>query len=81
LVCRKNISGDSFARRDELFLNIHGTGNGFDSRTPAHETTHAVVARIFGKNGVSTPVALAEVYGDEFPDMCAFEKRFQTLIH
>ena len=39
----------SFARRDELFLNIRITkGNEeFDSRTLAHETTHAVVARLY----------------------------------
>jgi len=42
----------SFARGDELFLNIRGSGNSgfgasFDSHTLAHETTHAVVARLY----------------------------------
>jgi hypothetical protein len=158
----------SFAQRDDLFLNIHGTGSGFDSHTLAHETTHAVVARIYGSrrwplwlsegfaeymgdastaarrqqlpslnsrhlgaadmtltelfavshypedipgvsqlydtsakfvgylfqkyppalfpkfvdrllDGASPAVALAEVYGDEFRDLAAFDKRFQTL--
>ncbi|MEO6872085.1 MAG: hypothetical protein ABI233_07680 [Chthoniobacterales bacterium] len=36
----------SFAFHDELFLNVHGSG--FDSQTLAHETTHAVVSRIYG---------------------------------
>ncbi len=41
----------SFAVGDELFLNVRGGGNSgtgsFDSQTLAHETTHAVVARLF----------------------------------
>ena len=42
----------SYAYGDELFLNVRGGGNtgagaSFDSNTLAHETTHAVVARIF----------------------------------
>ena len=37
----------SFARGDELFLNVRNTVGGFDSRTLAHETTHAVVARLY----------------------------------
>ena len=42
----------SYAHGDELFLNVRGGGNSgtgasFDSHTLAHETTHAVVARIF----------------------------------
>jgi hypothetical protein len=46
----------SYAHGDELFLNVRGGGNSgpgtsFDSHTLAHETTHAVVARIYpGKN-------------------------------
>ena len=28
----------SFAMQDDLFLNVHGTGNGFDSHMLAHET-------------------------------------------
>lgn len=37
----------SFAHGDELFLHIGGPGEGFDSETLAHETTHAVVARLY----------------------------------
>lgn len=38
----------SFAVGDQLFLNVRGSnGGGFESQTLAHETTHAVVARVF----------------------------------
>jgi len=40
----------SFAMRDELYLNVRSTTPGaptFDSQTLAHETTHAVVARLY----------------------------------
>jgi hypothetical protein len=39
----------SFASGDELFLNVRreGGGGNFDSGTLAHETAHAVVARLF----------------------------------
>ncbi|MEO8354117.1 MAG: hypothetical protein ABI680_20505 [Chthoniobacteraceae bacterium] len=37
----------SFARGDELFLNVRRKGGGFGSDTLAHETSHAVVARLF----------------------------------
>ena len=38
----------SFARGDDLFLNLRNReGMAFDSRTLAHETTHAVVARLY----------------------------------
>lgn len=42
----------SYAHGDELFLNVRGGGNSgpgtsFDSHTTAHETTHAVVARLY----------------------------------
>ena len=38
----------SFAIRDDLFLDVRGAPGGFDSQTLAHETTHAIVARIYG---------------------------------
>ncbi len=38
----------SFAWGDDLFLNVKSSRGGFDSETLAHETTHAVVARIYG---------------------------------
>ena len=38
----------SFARGDELFLNVRDSHTGlFDSQTLAHETTHAIVARLY----------------------------------
>ena len=41
----------SFAHGDDLYLNVRGSGNSgsgsFDSHTTAHETTHAVVARLY----------------------------------
>lgn len=39
----------SFARKDELFLNVRlkRSAGRFDSETLAHETTHAVVARLY----------------------------------
>ncbi len=37
----------SFAYGDELFLHIGGMGEEFNSQTLAHETTHAVVARLY----------------------------------
>lgn len=37
----------SFANGDNLFLHVGGAGEGFDSGTLAHETTHAVVARLY----------------------------------
>ncbi len=42
----------SYAWGDELYLNVRGGGNSgpgtsFDSHTLAHETTHAVVARLY----------------------------------
>jgi hypothetical protein len=37
----------SFAIGDDLFLNVRGFGGQFDSSTLAHETTHAVVARLY----------------------------------
>lgn len=37
----------SFAHGDNLFLHIGGAGEGFDSAMLGHETTHAVVARLY----------------------------------
>jgi len=38
----------SFASGDDLFLDLRAAQGGFDSQTLAHETTHAIVARIYG---------------------------------
>ena len=48
----------SLAIGDELFLNVRERGGGFDSETVAHETTHAVVARIY--RGRRWPLWLSE---------------------
>jgi hypothetical protein len=63
----------SFAIHDELFLNIHGTGHGFESHTLAHETTHAVVARIYGNR--RWPLWLNEGFADYMADACGAARR------
>ncbi len=53
----------SFAVGDELFLNVRGSnGGGFESQTLAHETTHAVVARLF--RGRRWPLWLNEGFAE-----------------
>jgi len=54
------------AVHDDLFLNVHGTGKGFESHTLAHETTHAVVARIYRNR--RWPVWLSEGFADYVAD-------------
>ena len=63
----------SFALRDELFLNVHGTGSGFESHTLAHETAHAVVARIYGSR--RWPLWLNEGFADYIADACGAARR------
>jgi Peptidase MA superfamily len=63
----------SFAEHDDLFLNIHGTGMGFESHTLAHETTHAVVARIYGDR--HWPLWLNEGFADYMADACGAVRR------
>src|SRR5205085_2016997 len=63
----------SFAVEDDLFLNVHGSGQGFESHTLAHETTHAVVARIFGER--RWPLWLSEGFADYMADACAAVRR------
>jgi hypothetical protein len=55
----------SYAHGDELFLNVRNSGSsgqGFDSHTLAHETTHAVVARIFPRK--RWPLWLSEGFAE-----------------
>jgi len=54
----------SFANGDDLFLNVRGSDNGnhFDSKTLAHETTHAVVARLYP--GRAWPLWLSEGFAE-----------------
>ena len=55
----------SFAKRDELHLNVRAGGGGFDSQTLAHETTHAVVARIYHRHW---PIWLNEGFAEYMGD-------------
>ncbi len=55
----------SFAKGDELYLNVRAGGGGFDSQTLAHETTHAVVARIYHRRW---PIWLNEGFGEYMAD-------------
>ena len=66
----------SFAFHDELFLNVHGNGGGFDSRTLAHETTHAVVARIYGNR--RWPLWLSEGFAEYMGEASVAARRWQT---
>ena len=54
----------SFAYGDELFLNVRNGQTGtFDSQTLAHETTHAVVARLYP--GRRWPLWLSEGFAEQ----------------
>ena len=54
----------SFAYGDELFLNVRNGNTGtFDSQTLAHETTHAVVARLYP--GKRWPLWLSEGFAEQ----------------
>ena len=52
----------SLAIGDELFLNVREQTGAFDSETVAHETTHAVVARIYA--GRRWPLWLSEGFAE-----------------
>ena len=52
----------SFALRDDLFLDVRAAQGGFDSQTLAHETTHAIVARIYGNR--RWPLWLSEGFAE-----------------
>ena len=51
----------SLALGDELFLHVREQTGAFDSETVAHETTHAVVARIYGRRW---PLWLSEGFAE-----------------
>ncbi len=54
----------SFAYGEDLFLNVrNGTTGIFDSQTLAHETTHAVVARVYPRK--RCPLWLNEGFAEE----------------
>lgn len=69
----------SFARGDELFLNIRRTeaGGRFDSVTLAHETTHAVVARIYP--GRPWPVWLNEGFAEYMGGASVAARKSQSV--
>ena len=52
----------SFAHGDELFLHVGGINEEFDSHLLAHETTHAVVARLYPRH--PWPVWLNEGFAE-----------------
>jgi hypothetical protein len=66
----------SFAHGDELFLNVHGTGHGFESDTLAHETTHTVVARIYGRR--QWPIWLNEGFAEYMANCIVSARRGLT---
>lgn len=57
-----------FAMRDDLFLDLEAAEGGFDSQTLAHETTHAIVARIYGNR--RWPLWLSEGFAEYMADAC-----------
>ncbi len=68
----------SFAHGDELFLNVRGRdGAPFDSQTLAHETTHAVIARIYRKRG--WPIWLNEGTAEYMGSAAVAARKNQTL--
>lgn len=73
----------SFAFRDELFLNVRGAGNSgtgsFDSHTLAHETTHAVVARIFPRK--RWPLWLSEGFAEYMGGASVAARKGQSSRH
>ena len=68
----------SFAFGDELFLNVRrepGSGN-FDSQTLAHETAHAVVARLYP--GKEWPLWLSEGFAEYMGGASVAARKSQT---
>lgn len=80
----------SYAWGDELYLNIRnggnsGPGTSFDSHTLAHETTHAVVARLYP--GKRWPLWLNEGFAEYMGGASVaarkgqFAKRYERLLN
>lgn len=69
----------SFALGDELFLNVReqGGGSSFDSQTLAHETTHAVIARIYQDR--RWPLWLNEGFAEYMGSASVAARKGQTL--
>jgi hypothetical protein len=74
----------SYAHGDELFLNVRGGGNSgantsFDSHTLAHETTHAVVARLY--RGRHWPLWLNEGFAEYMGGASVAARKGQRVQH
>jgi hypothetical protein len=68
----------SFANGDDLYLSVRGpNGAGFDSHTLAHETTHAVVARICP--GERWPVWLNEGFAEYMGGAAVAARKHETV--
>jgi hypothetical protein len=70
----------SFARGDELFLSLRNTtpgGEPFDSHILAHETTHAVVARLYP--GAHWPLWLNEGFAEYMGGASVAARKNQTI--
>lgn len=66
----------SFARGDELYLNVRREGGGFGSTTLAHETSHAVVARLYP--GKRWPLWLNEGFAEYMGGASVAARKGQT---
>ncbi len=67
----------SFALRDDLFLDVRVQG-GFDSHTLAHETTHAIVARIYGNR--RWPLWLSEGFAEYMGDASVAARHWRSPL-
>lgn len=67
----------SFAHGDTLFLHVGGAGEGFDSHLLAHETTHAVVARLYPAS--QWPHWLGEGFAEYMGSASVAARKRQTL--
>jgi hypothetical protein len=67
----------SFAHGDELFLDVHQQTGAFDSQNLAHETTHAVVARIYGAR--HWPLWLSEGFAEYMGEASVAARHSQNL--
>jgi hypothetical protein len=69
----------SFAFGDELFLNVRRAqaSGRFDSQTLAHETTHAVVARLYPNQ--RWPVWLSEGFAEYMGSASVAARKHQTI--
>src|SRR3954469_23481062 len=67
----------SFAHRDELFLDVHQQTGAFDSRNLAHETTHAVVARLYARR--EGPLWLNEGFAEYMGEASVAARHSQNI--